>query len=254
MQTPAPQDFSLTVAPSKMRPKAGLGPVREVSTPARLAYSYSRVSTPGQVAHDGLDRQAAVFLPFCERHNLTPAPDALQDRGRSAYRGKHHDRHGALGRWLQQARDGSVPPGSVLVIEELSRFSREAPTDALRLLLNEVFAQGLALGVTQFDSVIGEAEFNGNAGDAIRLQLAIQLSHEESSRKGVHSRRNWQRRHAEALAGKKDPSARCRPWWLDWDDAARDFILKSDAAVIRGCSGIQTPAFRPAFLELRHKT
>jgi DNA invertase Pin-like site-specific DNA recombinase len=59
MQTPAPQDFSLTVAPSKMRPKAGLGPVREVSTPARLAYSYSRVSTPGQVAHDGLDRQAA---------------------------------------------------------------------------------------------------------------------------------------------------------------------------------------------------
>lgn len=215
-----------------MRPKAGKETISELSTTGRWAYSYSRVSTPGQVDRDGLDRQAAAFEPFCQKHGLTPAPDTLQDRGRSAYKGKHHGRHGALGRWLQQARDGLVQPGSVLVIEELSRFSREAPTDALRLLLNEVFAQGLALGVTQFDSVIGEAEFNGNAGDAIRLQLAIQLAHDESARKGVHSRRNWQRRHAEALAGKKDPSARCRPWWLDWDDASRDFIVIPAAAAM----------------------
>lgn len=198
----------------------------------RLAFSYQRVSSGPQLAGDGIDRQADAFEPFCRQQGLTPAPEALQDRGLSAFSGKHR-RKGALGGFLAAAKAGAVPPGSVLVVEDLSRFSREAPSDALRMLLVDLFGEGLALGVCRFGAVIDERAFNEQAGAALQLQIAIQLAHDESRNKGAHSRRNWARRHAASAAGQKDPSPRCRPAWLDWDAAAGCFRENALAALPR---------------------
>lgn len=200
--------------------------------PHRLAFSYQRVSSGPQLAGDGIDRQADAFIPFCQQHGLTPAPETLQDRGRSAYSGKHR-RKGALGAFLASAKAGAIPAGSVLVVEDLSRFSREAPSDALRMLLNDLFGAGLALGVCRFGAVIDERSFNEQAGAALQLQIAIQLAHDESRNKGAHSKRNWSRRHAAAADGVPDPSPRCRPYWLDWDAAAGGFRENALAALPR---------------------
>jgi hypothetical protein len=70
--------------------------------------------------------------------------EALVDAGMSAGSGKHRMR-GALARFIEGGRNGAVPPGSCLVVESWSRFSREVATDSLRTLLNDVWGQGLAI-------------------------------------------------------------------------------------------------------------
>lgn len=183
-----------------------------------------------QEGRDGLDRQNAAFLPFCSAHGLTPAPEALQDRGVSAFRGKHR-RRGALGAFLEAARQGAIPVGSVLVVEDLDRFSREAPADALRLLLNEVFAQGIAIGVARFNSVISEEDFNANAGAALQLQIAIQMAHDYSRKLSERNESAWAARRRRAEQGEKYGTA--RPFWLDWDAAVGDFKINSQAEIPR---------------------
>ncbi len=199
---------------------------------ARLGISYSRVSSGKQArdGRDGLDRQAALFEAFCERHGLQPAPDRLTDAGISAYSGKHR-RTGALGRLLDAARQGAIPAGSVVVIEDVDRLSREVPTDALRLLLDGVFAQGLAIGVCRFDAVITEADFNANVGAALQLQLAIGQAHEYSARLSSRVLSAWKRSADAACSGVKLP--RLAPFWISWDRSSSDFYLNDHAALVQ---------------------
>jgi DNA invertase Pin-like site-specific DNA recombinase len=205
-------------------------PISEPAAVARIGYSYLRVSSAGQVgdAHTGLDRQADQFLPFCERHGLVPVLDPLIDAGVSAYRGRNR-RKGALAAWLAAARAGDVPPGSVLVVEDLDRFSREAPADTLRTVLNEVFGLGLALAVVRFDAVLSEAEFNANIGAALQLQIGVSMAHEYSSKLSsrvavAYDRKRQRARDGEVINPHK------RPHWLDWDAATGTFIPNQHAA------------------------
>lgn len=150
----------------------------------RTAFSYVRVSSSRQAgeARSGLDRQADQFLPFCQRHGLTPSVDPLVDAGISAYRGSNRQR-GALGQFLAAVRDGVIPPGSVLVVEDLDRFSREAPSYA-EAQLGELFALGLALAVVRDDVVIDRATYDGDI--SVRLQLLVRrdAAHDYSRKLG----------------------------------------------------------------------
>ena len=97
-----------------------IGTTDEPDPKIRIAFSYQRVSTPDQVQGVGLERQEDKFLPFCERHGLIPNKDRVIDEGLSAYHGLHY-RKGNLGGFLQARRDGLIPAGSVLVVEEWDR-------------------------------------------------------------------------------------------------------------------------------------
>lgn len=199
---------------------------------ARLGVSYTRVSSGRQArdGRDGLDRQQALFEAFCERHGLQPAPDRLLDAGVSAFKGAHR-RTGALGRLLDAARQGAIPAGSVLVIEDVDRLSREVPTDALRLLLDGVFAQGLAIGVCRFDAIVTESDFNASIGAALQLQLAIGQAHEYSARLSSRVLSAWKRSADAACSGVKLP--RLAPFWISWDRSASDFYLNDHAALVQ---------------------
>ena len=102
----------------------------------------------------GLERQEDKFLPFCERHGLIPNKDRVIDEGLSAYHGLHY-REGNLGGFLQARRDGLIQAGSVLVVEEWSRFSRRKASVSEQML-HEMGELDLALGlVTHCSSVHG---------------------------------------------------------------------------------------------------
>lgn len=195
-----------------------------------MAYSYLRVSSAKQAAEDrsGLDRQGDAFIPFCQRHGLVPQLDPLVDRGISAYSGRNR-RSGALAAFLAAARNGTIPPGSVLVIEDLDRFSRESPTNALRTLLNEVFASELALGVVRFDDVLTEAKFNANNGLAIQLQVAIQMAHDYSRKLSERISASHERKRRIERTGKVATPA-WRPPWLDWDQTNATFVANGKLA------------------------
>ena len=89
-----------------------------------LAYSYLRVSRAEQSQGAGLDRQGDMAAAWCDRngYQLDTRLD-LSDRGRSAFKG-HHLTRGALGRFLELAKQGKLVANPVLLIEAVDRLSR----------------------------------------------------------------------------------------------------------------------------------
>jgi DNA invertase Pin-like site-specific DNA recombinase len=197
-----------------------------------MAFSYLRVSSSRQAgdARSGLDRQADQFLPFCQRHGLTPSVDPLVDAGISAYRGSNRQR-GALGQFLAAARDGVIPAGAALVVEDLDRFSREAPSYA-EAQLGELFALDLALAVVRDDVVIDRATYDGDIG--VRLQLLVRrdAAHDYSRKLGervsaAHERTRAMERQGQIINGHQ------RPQWLDFDEQAGAFTVNDRWPIYR---------------------
>src|SRR5688500_18546394 len=87
------------------------------STPPKV-YSYTRWSTPGQGDGDSLRRQTAKAEAWAKANGYQLAETRLQDAGVSAFRGDNV-RSGALGAFLQAARSGEIPQGSILYVENL---------------------------------------------------------------------------------------------------------------------------------------
>src|SRR3954451_1430087 len=94
------------------------------------AYSYKRFSTPAQAEGDSLRRQTAMAQAWADRVGVPLDTELkLTDEGLSAYTGANQD-VGALGAFLDAVREGSVPQGSWLLVENLDRLSREPVWDA----------------------------------------------------------------------------------------------------------------------------
>src|ERR1700730_6619351 len=81
------------------------------------AYSYLRMSTDLQLKGDSRRRQLEASRAYAEANGLDLAEGAeLEDIGISAFRGANV-REGALGRFLDAVKGGSVKPGSFLIVE-----------------------------------------------------------------------------------------------------------------------------------------
>lgn len=204
----------------------------EHANASRVAFSYLRVSSTRQAgeARSGLDRQADQFLPFCQRHGLTPSLDPLVDRGISAYRGSNRER-GALGQFLAAARDGVIPDGAVLVVEDLDRFSREAPSYA-EAQLGELFQLGLALAVVRDDVVIDRSTYDSDIG--VRLQLLVRRDAAHDYSRKLSERVSAARERARARERQGEiVNGHCRPQWLDYDDQSGTFTVNDRWPIYR---------------------
>ena len=198
---------------------------------SRLAFSYQRVSASKQAeeGRTGLDRQADAFHGFCHRHGLTPNPDPLVDRGLSAFHGRHRSR-GALGAFIAAAEAGQIPHGSVLVVEDLDRFSRETASHAEELL-HGLFRQELALGIVRDDLVVDRAKYDGDLGVQVRLLTRRDAAHDYSRKLSGRISDVWQRRrqdweqHRKPYLGKGS-----RPEWLTDDGVG--FVEIPDAVEV----------------------
>ena len=192
----------------------------------------------------GLKRQENLFEPFCERHGLIPNKDRVIDQGLSAYHGLHHKK-GSLGMFLQARRDGLIPAGSVLVVEEWDRFSRRAASVSERML-HEMWELDLALGVVSQDVIITEQSYNANIGQSVLLKVLQNEANEDSAKKSRRIKAVWQERWQRYReTGEKFLSMSDAPKWLvikDGDFApgpGADIIkLIFDLTVDRGLSGV----------------
>src|SRR6516225_3469256 len=97
------------------------------------AYSYLRFSDERQSEGDSTRRQRnwADSIIKAEGWTLDTSLGVLDDQGRSGFRGKNKARGGKLGLFLQAIREGRVPLGSMLIVEDVDRLSREHPFKAL---------------------------------------------------------------------------------------------------------------------------
>src|SRR5262249_13197005 len=113
---------------------------------------------------------------------------SLRDLGVSAFRGKHRSDKAALGHFLEAVRQGKVPKGSYLVIENLDRLSREEERTALRLWLDILDA---GVNIVQLHPETVFRHERSDMTDIIRAIIELSRGHSESRMKSVRVSAAW---------------------------------------------------------------
>lgn len=178
-----------------------------------LAYSYRRVSTGGQASEkrSGLQRQEEALRDWLRSHSEYQLAEVLIDPGVSAYSGRNRQR-GALGGFLSAAQADRVPPGSVLVVEDHRRFSRQEPLEALTTVIQGIWAKGLGFAVCSYEGGRPLFKADAKAQHLALLAFMFEQAHAESREKSRWSRAAWARTIAAQDNGDK-PSHKI-PYWI----------------------------------------
>lgn len=194
------------------------------------AYSYSRYSSPAQASGDSHRRQLQAVQDYCQQHGLDLAQDeeyTFFDKGRSAYKGKHITDDGELARFLKLVEDGSIPPGSVLLVESFDRLSRERVQIALSRFL-DLLNQDIQI-VTLMDG--RRYDSSSDVTDILVSIIYMSRAHEESATKAVRVSSAWQNKHTQSRKERTPFGANC-PYWLELVDG-KYTVIDDRANVVR---------------------
>ncbi|CAN0163344.1 unnamed protein product, partial [Phaeothamnion confervicola] len=193
------------------------------------AYSYFRISTAEQADGFGLERQLSYAKAYCERHGLTLDEQTFVDAGVSGFSGANA-LAGELGAFIELVRSGRVPKGSVLLIENLDRFTR-MPADKASALISDVVRAGVEVHTISPEQKYTKANISDLA-TWLPLQVGFCLSHEESRKKSDRGKDNWARKRAAIAAGKKFGNS--IPHWLELQEDRKTWrVIEERAAVVR---------------------
>lgn len=149
-------------------------------------YSYVRFSTPEQAMGDSERRQVAGAKDFAQRRSL-PLDETLSltDRGLSGFHGTHRKK-GALGNFLMEVEAGNVAPGSILLVENIDRLSREGAVTTLRQIIFKLWDAKITLATLSPEEIY-EPDCD-NAPKFLALFLFMQRAQDESQRKSERIR------------------------------------------------------------------
>ncbi len=194
----------------------------------RIGYSYLRFSSPAQADGDSIRRQTEAARSWCARNDVQlDTSTTYQDAGKSAFRGKHRE-SGHLAAFLADVEAGRIPRGSVLVIENLDRLSRENPWDAVPLLCSIVNA-----GVSVVTLSPHEATYE-RGRDLTPLVLAIiefGRAYSESASKGDRLTEHWNEKKKRARED-GDIVTRRLPAWIE-ERGGKLVLIPERAKIVR---------------------
>lgn len=186
------------------------------------AYSYIRFSSARQSKGGSLERQTTATAEFCRRKGWTLSQTTFADLGLSAFKGANFD-GGNLGLFLEAVKNGSVPKGSVLIVESLDRLSRNEPTEALQDIFGKIIRAGVDIA-----TLVPERHYSHpiKPYELIELVIILIRANEESARKSGFSNSAWRK----VREGKTTFKGNC-PVWLTWDGSKH--VLNDKAKTIR---------------------
>jgi DNA invertase Pin-like site-specific DNA recombinase len=191
-------------------------------------HSYARFSSLGkQSIGDSERRQVESAEAWCKRHGHKLSPLGT-DRGLSGFHGAHRKK-GKLRDFLQLVKTGQIPPGDVLLVEKVTRLSREGVKTALQKIVFELIEAGIAI---QFISP--EMNFDGESINGPMLHVLIALlasAYQESKDKSDYAKSVWRQRRLSARTGKK-PMFNRLPAWLAMKNG-KILVVPERAAVVR---------------------
>jgi DNA invertase Pin-like site-specific DNA recombinase len=197
----------------------------------KLAISYVRFSTLGQSDGDSVRRQTEATEAYCKRNGLI-LTDAfrLMDSGKSAFKGANRTPTGALGQLEKQVREGKIPLGTVLIVENLDRLSRQDIVSAQLLLLN-LINQGLEIvALSDNERRYSKESLAANPFELIISIMVMSRAHEESRIKSYRVKESWVNRNKLAAEG-KHINIRL-PAWLESKDK-QYFVARGKSEVIK---------------------
>jgi DNA invertase Pin-like site-specific DNA recombinase len=194
-------------------------------------FSYDRFSHPSQADGDSVRRQTAKRNGWLKKHGAKLDTSlTLQDKGVSAFTGEHRtnpDRH-ALAAFLELVRQGRIPRGAYLIVENLDRLTREDIQPALLLVLGLLQA-----GIRIVQLLPVEVIYNDKSDAMAVMMMVMELSrgHAESVMKSERVGSAWKekkRRAAENL----EPVTSRSPAWLRLVDGQWN-VIESAAGTVK---------------------
>jgi DNA invertase Pin-like site-specific DNA recombinase len=199
------------------------------------AFSYIRFSTPQQALGDTLKRQSDKAAKYAAEHGLTLDTELkLTDAGVSGYRGANV-KTGALGAFLREVTNGSVPRGSYLLVENIDRLTR-ADIVTASALFNQIIAAGINLVTLTNGEVWSIERLAENPYGMIEITVDLIRGNLESARKSQLVGDAKARKKQTLIAGgdRSKPYTRQTPAWLQWNDATNRYeLLPERAAIVR---------------------
>jgi DNA invertase Pin-like site-specific DNA recombinase len=196
------------------------------------AYSYVRFSTPEQAKGHSLQRQTEMAQAWASANNVVLDDElTFQDKGVSGFTGANFET-GELGAFLARVKDGTIPTGSWLLVENLDRISRQVARKAVRTIEDIVEA-----GVTVVDLSDSGREYSAETLDRdpmlfVMMVMRFIRSNEESATKGVRVAKAHAARRQKFAGEEKltEPYTRKLPAWIRWSDSASDYELIAERA------------------------
>ncbi|MEZ8692723.1 hypothetical protein BCU88_19620 [Vibrio splendidus] len=204
------------------------------------AYIYSRVSKAIQAEEgEGISRQINRAHQFLEMINICRVRDQqpiyeevdeqIIDKGLSAYVGANTVENAGLGAFLEAAKSGKIPPGSLLVVETVDRISR-LEVNKVRKIFMELADFKIDVAITKFNLIVHH-DNPSDIGSDVLLTVCIHLAHLESKQKSERIKASFElKRRAEEKGGEKRTSI-C-PAWMELSSCKTKFVLKQPEASI----------------------
>jgi DNA invertase Pin-like site-specific DNA recombinase len=196
-------------------------------SPLPVAYSYVRFSTSEQLKGDSLRRQTDAAAEWCDRNKVRlDTTLSLRDLGVSAFKGKHRSDKHDLGQFLKLVKNGRIPVGAYLLIENLDRLSREEERTALRLWM-DILDHGINIVQLTPETIFRHEK--SDMFDIMRAIMELSRGHSESAIKSQRLGKAWDAKRAEI--GRRKLTGKCPFWLMPSEDRTR-FIEKPEAVEV----------------------
>ena len=197
-----------------------------------VAISYARVSTNEQSDEDrsGFERQEKAIASWLDAHPEYELDREIQTVGSGAKEGRFE--------WfIEELEEGRLPPGTCLVVEKISRFSREPVTQVFETLIRLFKAGGCIAACELSGNVL--SDLDGHNGEVFMLLGGISTARKEWEERRDRTLGSIASKRRKISEGEK-PFKERRPgkrsayqFWLDFDAKAGCFTLNAHAEWVK---------------------
>ena len=178
----------------------------------RTAYSYQRFSSTKQKKGDSTRRQNNAAVEFCKAHSLVLA-ETFRDDGVSAFKGKNFSNETALGEFIRLVENGTVKQGSVLVVENMDRLSRQSILPCLTKF-SEIINKGVSIGVISQNRIFDVKSITANPFELILVLVEFTRANNESETKSKRIKSVIQAKIDRVKKGEKVWFGPQKPSWV----------------------------------------
>ena len=193
-----------------------------------IAHSYTRLSTEKQISGHGKQRQEEAIQRVCDEMGWILSDKTYSDLGVSGWHGSNLGEKGALYAFIEAVRSGEIIPGSVLIVENVDRLSRQDIDKSVRLLM-DILDLGIKV-YTLADNKLYTSDSENKFMDFMVWMLTAQRAHEESEMKSSRVRAA-KAKNKELMREGKIVTRKC-PSWLKVSDDMTHFIEIKEISVV----------------------
>lgn len=198
----------------------------------KKAFSYIRFSSPEQARGDSFRRQSEQAEKWAGENGYQIAK-TWRDLGVSSYRGANVKK-GQFAEFLRDVAANELPKGSVLILENLDRMSRQEPEDALMVFL-DIIKKGIGILTLSDQKLYTKESLKRDRSMLLITLMVMTRANEESALKGERVAAAWARKRL-AARERSIPLTDRIPAWLDSardETGRRTFTPNAKADIVR---------------------